>query len=134
MDVPFFHEDKSEAVGLRVVLNDSVAPTPSRAVPLEIIGTDADAMHTTVRGLPAIREAVREFIRENCVERMSVTFVAGRGKLVADIGRLSGKELQFRELVHEVHHSLQRAERSEFRTLSAEELSKRISMPSVEML
>lgn len=134
MDVPIIHEKPAEAVGLRVVLNESVVPAAPQAVALEIVGTDMEAMRTTVLGLPAIREAVRQFIRENCVEKMSVTFVAGRGKLVADIGRLSGKELQFRELVGEVRSSLARAERTEFRSLNAEELSKWISVPSVEML
>ncbi len=140
MNFSFFSRSGSEAVDLTVFLNEEQQASRS-TVPLEVLENECAiaseqqrAVRVYVRERPVMREIVRGFISSSVPERSSVPFVAGRGKLIAELATLCGQEMHFGDLLDRTHSALARSSAKEFRQLDPEKLARQISVAAVELV
>jgi len=82
-----------------------------------------DFLTVQVAQLPDLRGAIREFLREHCVKPRGLSFVAARGKLVAEFVPVASQTLSFGEVVRQSREALKRSEFKGIRKIDARDLA-----------
>lgn len=92
-----------------------------------------DFLQVDAASRPRIRVAVRGFLNEHCPGRHGVSFIAGRGKLIADLSSMAGKRVTFGEAVKLAQSALNKSQVRSIRESDARDLARMICAPAVDV-
>ncbi len=82
-----------------------------------------DFLTVHVAHLPDLRGAIRDFLREHCAKPRGLSFVAARGKLVAEFVPVASQELSFGEVLKQARAAVSRSEFADIRKIDARDLA-----------
>lgn len=111
---------------------DSFAPASSTLADGATFLPLDDFLHVEVLQRPSLRGAVRNFLLEHCTRGGGIFFIAGRGKLIAELASLSAQRVTFGEVVKHATGALRKSESKVIRELDGRELARVLCMPAVD--
>jgi hypothetical protein len=128
MKLPF---SESGSAARQVKLNEKVAAaTPTHET--TYVQLD-DFLQVEVVQKATLRSHVRTFLTEHCSRSHGISFVAGRGKLIAEMGNIQGQRLTFGEVVKHTRHALDRSDNRAIRGLDAREMARVLCVAAVDV-
>jgi hypothetical protein len=83
-----------------------------------------DFLMVQVAQTPNLRSAVREFLQEHCARPRGLSFVAARGKLVAEFVPVSAQKVSFGEVVKQAREAVKRSEFKNIRAVDPRDLAR----------
>jgi len=90
-----------------------------------------DFLQVEVLARPSLRTATQIFLREHCGNPHGVSFIAARGKLIAELLAHSGQPMSFGDLVARTKTALDKSELKCIGVLDARELARSLCIPAV---
>jgi hypothetical protein len=80
-----------------------------------------------------IRSTVRGFLSDHCSHRKGLSYIAGRGKLIAELAAIAEKQLTFGDVVKHSKLALNKSEFRAFRQMDERELARALCVPAIEL-
>ena len=128
VEVPFKRHNATEALEAASEFKTHVV----QPVPCETVALD-DYLKIHVVEKPSMRAGVQEFLQGHCQARSGIDFIAGRGKLIAELICLSGHRMTFGDLVTACRAALARSEYKPFHALDARDLARMLCTAAVDL-